>query len=101
MTIAFNDILILAGLLFLCGILCTMLHKNLIMILIGLEIMLNAAAVAFAGAGLYSQQIEGQVIALFILAVAAAEVSIGLAFIVRYYRQTGSLNPVLAELEDD
>jgi NADH-quinone oxidoreductase subunit K len=97
MTIPFTHVLFLSGILFLCGIVCTLLHKNLIMILIGLEIMLNATAVAFVGAGLYAQQIEGQVVALFILAVAAVEVSIGLAMIVCFYRQTGNLDPAFID----
>jgi NADH-quinone oxidoreductase subunit K len=93
MIVPFSHMFLLASTLFLCGMVCTVLGHNMIMILIGLEIMLNAAAVAFVAAGLYSQQIEGQVIALFILAVAAAEVSIGLALIVCIYRQTGSIDP--------
>ena len=97
MIVPFSQILLLAGLLFLCGILCTILHKNLIMILIGLEIMLNAMAVAFVGSGIFLKETEGQVFALFILVVAAAEVSVGLALIVRFYRQTASLDPAYFE----
>ena len=97
MIVPFTHVIILAGILFLCGMLCTILRQNMIMILIGLEIMLNAAALAFIGAGLHAQQIEGQVIALFILAVAAAEVSIGLVLIVTIYRQTRSVSPETIE----
>ena len=66
---------------------------NLIMILLGLEIMLNAAAIAFVGAALRWGHLEGQVMAIFILASAAAEVSIGLALIVCAYRRMGTVDP--------
>jgi NADH-quinone oxidoreductase subunit K len=63
------------------------------MTLIGVEVMMNAAAIAFVAAALRWRQMEGQVFILFILAVAAAEVSVGLALVVNAYRRTGSLDP--------
>lgn len=93
MIVPYTHVVLLGGILFLLGMICMLTRRNLIMILLGLEIMLNAAAITFAGAGLHLQHIEGQVIALFILAVAAAEVSVGLALIVCIYRQTGSVDP--------
>jgi len=97
--VPYTHVILLAALLFLAGMICTVLRRNLIMLLLGLEIMLNAAAVAFVGAGLHLQQIEGQAAALFILAVAAAEVSVGLALIVCIYRQTGTLDPECIEAD--
>ena len=93
MSVPFGHVLILAGLLFLMGILCAVVRRNLIMILLGVEIMLNAAAIVFVGAALRWQTMEGQVFVLFILAVAAAEVSLGLALIVNAYRRAGSVDP--------
>ena len=93
MIVPFGHVLILAGILFLMGIFCAVARRNLIMIVLGVEIMLNAASIAFVGAALRWQQLEGQVFALFILAVAAAEVSVGLALIVYAYRRTGSFDP--------
>jgi NADH-quinone oxidoreductase subunit K len=93
MSVPFGHVLILAGLLFLMGVLCAVVRRNLIMILLGVEIMLNAATIAFVGAALRWQTMEGQVFVLFILAVAAAEVSVGLALIVNAYRRTGSVDP--------
>jgi NADH-quinone oxidoreductase subunit K len=93
MIVPFGHVLILCGILFLMGIFCAVMRRNLIMILLGVEIMLNAAAIAFVGAALRWQHLEGQVFALFILAVAAAEVSVGLALIVYGYRRTGSFDP--------
>ncbi len=97
MIVPYTHVILLGGILFLIGMVCTITRRNLIMILFGLEIMLNAAAVTFVGAGLQLQQIEGQAIALFILAVAAAEVSVGLALIVCIYRQTGTIDPKCIE----
>lgn len=91
--VPYSHVLLLAGALFLLGMFCAVARRNLIMILLGLEIMLNAAAVAFIGTALRWQNMEGQAIAIFILAVAAAEVSIGLALIVYSYKRTGSVDP--------
>jgi NADH-quinone oxidoreductase subunit K len=63
------------------------------MILLGLEIMLNAASILLVGASLRWMDMDGQAIALFIMAVAAAEVSVGLAMIVWIHRRSGSLDP--------
>ena len=72
MIVPYNHLLVLAGILFLMGMFCTVTRRNLIMILLGLEIMLNAAAIAFVGAALRWQHLEGQVMAIFILAIAAS-----------------------------
>jgi NADH-quinone oxidoreductase subunit K len=93
MIVPFGHVLILAGILFLMGIFCAVVRRNLIMIVLGVEIMLNAASIAFVGAALRWHHLEGQVFVLFILAVAAAEVSVGLALIVYAYRRTGSFDP--------
>ena len=93
MIVPFGHVLILTGILFLMGVFCAVVRRNLIMVVLGVEIMLNAASIAFVGAALRWQQLEGQVFALFILAVAAAEVSVGLALIVYVYRRTGSFDP--------
>jgi len=93
MIVPYNHVLILSGVLFLMGMFCATARRNLIMIVVGLEIMLNAASVAFIGAALRWQHMEGQAIVLFIFAVAATEVSVGLALIVSAYRRTGSVDP--------
>jgi NADH-quinone oxidoreductase subunit K len=87
----FSHILILACLLFLMGAACAVARRNLIMILVGVEIMLNAAALAFVAASLRWQHLDGQAFVIFIFAVAAAEVAVGLALIVRAQRRTGSV----------
>jgi len=93
MIVPFSHVIFFAGILFLMGILCAVARRNLIMIVLGVEIMLNAASIIFVAAALRWMQLEGQVFVLFIVAVAATEVSIGLALIVCAYRRTGSFDP--------
>jgi len=93
MIVPFGHVFLLAGLIFGMGLACLVAHRNLIMTLVGVEVMMNAAAIAFIAASLRWQLMEGQVFMLFILAVAAAEVSVGLAIVVNVYRRTGSIDP--------
>jgi NADH-quinone oxidoreductase subunit K len=97
MIVPYTHVLLLAGILFLMGMVCAVTRRNLILVVLGLEIMLNASAVAFVGAGLHWGQTEGQAMALFILAVAGAEVAVGLALIVCIYRQTQTVDPECIE----
>lgn len=90
MIVPFSHVLLLAVLLFVLGAACAIARRNLIMILIGVEIMLNAAGLAFIGGSLKWQQLDGQAFAIFILTVAASEVAVGLALIVYSHRRTGS-----------
>ncbi len=93
MIVPFGHVLALAGIVFVLGVFCAVSRRNLIMILLGLEIMLNGVTIAFVGASLHFHALEGQTIALFVMAAAAAEVSVGLALFVCIYRRTGSLDP--------
>ncbi len=88
----YGDVLLLSAILFLMGAVCAIAHRNLLMILIGVEIMLNAAGLAFVAASLKWQQLDGQAFVLFILAAAASEVAVGLALIVYSQRRTGSVD---------
>jgi NADH-quinone oxidoreductase subunit K len=92
MIVPYGNVLLLAVILFLMGAICAVVRRNLLMILIGVEIMLNAAGLAFVGASLKWQQLDGQAFVLFIFAVAASEVAVGLALIVYSQRRTGSVN---------
>jgi NADH-quinone oxidoreductase subunit K len=93
MIVPYGHVQFLAAIVFFMGLVCILARRNLIMTLIGVEIMMNAAAIAFLAAALRWQQLEGQAFALFIIVVAAAEVSVGLALIVSAYRRTGSVDP--------
>lgn len=91
--VPYGHVFALAGLIFALGLACVLVRRNLIMSLIGIEVMMNGSAVAFLGAALRWQQLEGHAFVLFILAVAAAEVSVGLTLVVHAYRRTGSVDP--------
>jgi NADH-quinone oxidoreductase subunit K len=93
MIVPFSHVLLLAVLVFLVGLFTLVTRRNLIMMILGAEIMLNGAAIAFVGAALHWKQLEGQVVVLFILALAATEVSVGLALMVWVHRRTGSVDP--------
>jgi NADH-quinone oxidoreductase subunit K len=93
MIVPLGHVFLLAGVIFSLGLVCLVAHRNLIMTLIGVEVMMNSAAIVFVAAALRWQLMEGQAFILFILAVAAAEVSVGLALVVSAYRRTGSLDP--------
>jgi NADH-quinone oxidoreductase subunit K len=93
MIVPLGHVFILAGAVFSMGLVCLIARRNLIMTLVGVEVMMNAAAIAFVAAALRWQMMEGHAFVFFILAVAAAEVSVGLALVVGVYRRTGSLDP--------
>lgn len=90
--IPMRDGLLLAGTLFTLGLIGLLVRRNLIFILMSLEVMLNAAGLAFIVAGARWQQADGQVVFLFILAMAAAEVAVGLALVLQLYHRFKSLD---------
>ncbi len=83
--IPFEHGLFLAGALFVLGLIGVMVRRNILFILLSIEIMLNASGLAFVVAGARWGQPDGQVMFIFILAMAAAEVSVGLALVIRLY----------------
>ena len=74
------------------GLTSLLVRRNLIFVLMSLEVMLNAAGLAFVVAGARWHQADGQVMFLFILATAAAEVSVGLALVLEIYHRVKSLD---------
>ncbi|MFT7288346.1 MAG: NADH-quinone oxidoreductase subunit K [Halieaceae bacterium] len=90
--IPMEHVLILAGLLFTCGLAGLALRRNLLFMLLSLEVMLNAAAVVFVAAGSRWQQADGQVMFLMILTVATAEVAVGLALLLQIQRRYKTLD---------
>jgi NADH-quinone oxidoreductase subunit K len=93
MMVPYSHVLLLASAVFVLGLICLLTRRNLIMILMGIEIMMNGAAILFVGGSLKWQQLEGQAFVLFLIGVAAAEVSVGLALIMAAYRQRGTVDP--------
>jgi NADH-quinone oxidoreductase subunit K len=83
--VSLEQAMMFAGVLFLIGLVGVITRRNTIFVLLSLEIMLNAAGLAFVLAAARFQSAEGQVMFLFVLAVAAAEVSLGLALVLWLY----------------
>ena len=83
---------ILSTLLFTIGVVGVLIRRNLIIILLSIELMFNAANINFVAASHYFQAIAGQVFVFFVLTVAAAEVAIGLAIIIALYRNRSTIN---------
>jgi len=91
--------LFVAGILFALGLIGLLVRRNILFMLLSVEIMLNAAGLAFVVAGARWGQPDGQVMFLFILAMAAAEVSVGLALVLLMYGRVQGLDTdVLSEL---
>ena len=88
--------LLLAGVLFVLGLIGLLVRRNAIFMLMSVEIMLNAAGLAFIVAGSRWGQADGQVMFLFILAMAAAEVAVGLALILQMSQRLKTLDVDLA-----
>ena len=91
-SITVHTVLIVSAVLFVLGLIGVLTRKNVIFMLISVEIMLNAAGLAFVAAGAKWQQPDGQVMFLFVLAMAAAEVSVGLALVLQIYHQHKTLD---------
>jgi NADH-quinone oxidoreductase subunit K len=96
-TVAVENGLMLAGALFVLGLISVLLRRNIIFMLISVEIMLNAAGLAFIAAGARWGQADGQVMFIFIITMAAAEVSVGLALILQIYHQLKTLDSDAAD----
>lgn len=91
-TVPLHQGLLLAGILFALGLMGLLVRRNVIFMLMSLEIMLNAAGLAFVVAGARWGQADGQIVFLFILAMAAAEVSVGLGLVLQIYRRYKTLD---------
>ena len=92
MMVTLEHYLVLSALLFALGMAGVMFRRNLIVILMSLELMLNAVNLSFVAFSRYLGSIEGQVFVLFVMVVAAAEVAVGLAIAVAVFRQRGTIN---------
>jgi len=90
--IALGHYLILAAIIFTIGVVGIFLNrKNVIIILMSIELILLAVNINLVSFSIFTQDLTGQIFTMFILTVAAAEAAIGLAIIVAYYRNKGSI----------
>ena len=87
MSIGLEHYLVVSVLLFALGLLGVIVRRNLLIIYMGLEMMLNAANLALVAFSRFNNSLDGQIFVFFIITVAAAEVSVGLALIVALYRK--------------
>jgi len=90
--IPLTHILILSSLLFIIGFVGVVVRRNTLFMLMSLEVMLNAVGVAFIGAGSVWQEADGQIMFILILTLAAAEVAVGLALLIRMQRRYRTLD---------
>ena len=88
--IPISHYLIVSALLFSIGLLGLLIRRNVILILLSIEIMLNAANLNFVAGSALHGSVEGQVTAFFVMVIAAAEVAIGLAIAVLLFRSQES-----------
>jgi NADH-quinone oxidoreductase subunit K len=87
MTVGLEHYLVVSALLFCLGLLGVLVRRNLLIIYMSLEMMLNAANLALVAFSRFTHHLNGQVMVFFIITVAAAEVAVGLALIVALYRK--------------
>jgi NADH-quinone oxidoreductase subunit K len=91
-TITPGHYMVLAAALFAIGLIGVLVRRNLIIIFMSIELMLNAVNINLVAFSRMHEHVTGQVFALFIVAVAAAEAAIGLGVILAFYRNTESVN---------
>ncbi len=93
-----NQFLILAALLFCIGVYGALTRRNGVMVLMSIELILNSVNINLVAFGAYQSDIGGEVFALFVIAVAAAEVGIGLALVLLIYRNSKTIDFSEADL---
>ena len=87
-----NQFLLLSAVLFSCGVYGVLARRNGVLVLMSIELILNAVNINLVAFGAYHGQVAGQVFALFTVAVAAAEVGVGLAIVLLIYRNKRSID---------
>ncbi|HEY6357063.1 MAG TPA: NADH-quinone oxidoreductase subunit NuoK [Vicinamibacterales bacterium] len=88
-----NSFLLLSAVLFAIGTAGVFLRRNLITILLSIEVMLNAVNLTFIAVDRFRGTVDGQIIVFFVITVAAAEAAVGLAILIALFRHRESLNP--------
>lgn len=91
-SVPLSEVLVVSGALFCIGLCGALLRRNAIQIFLSIELMMNASNLALLGYGAAMGTREGQVIVFFIIAIAAAEASVGLAIFVALFRHTETID---------
>lgn len=88
-----TNYLVISFLLFLCGIFVIIARKNIIAMMLGIELILNAAALNFVAYNRFNPgSLDGQIVTLFIIVIAAAEAAVGLAIVIRFFQLKESIH---------
>lgn len=87
-----SQYLLLSALLFTIGMIGVFIRRNALIIFMSIELMLNAVNLSFVALSYYLHSITGQIFVFFVMAVAAAEVAVGLAIIIAFFRNRGTVN---------
>ncbi len=90
--VGLSHYLCLSALLFTMGLLGVLLRKNILIILMSIELMLNAVNLSFVAFSRYGDNIEGQIVVFFVMTIAAAEAAVGLAIVVSIFKRFGEVN---------
>jgi len=91
-TVPLNHYILLSAIIFAIGVMGVLIRRNAIVIFMSIELMLNAVNLLLTAFSVYRGDATGQVFVFFIMALAAAEVAVGLAIIVMIYRNTNSID---------
>ena len=89
--VSLDHYIVLALIMFLCGIVGVLFRRNVLFILMSIELMLNAVNLVFISASTHLKNLDGQVMVFFIITVAACEAAIGLAMVISLFRKYGSI----------
>jgi NADH-quinone oxidoreductase subunit K len=89
--IPLENYLVLATLIFLCGSLAVLFRRNIIFVMMGIELMLNAVNIVFVSASTSLGNLDGQIMVFFVITVAACEAAVGLAMVIAFFRKYGTI----------
>lgn len=92
MELTLSHYLVLSTVLFAIGLVGVLRRKNLLMLFLATEILLNAVNIAFAAISHYYADLSGQMFAFFVIAIAASEVAVGLGLLIVWYKRTGRID---------
>ena len=90
--VGLNHYLILSAVLFSLGMIGVLMRRNAIVILMSIELMLNAVNLSFIAFGKYNHNIDGQIMVFFVMTIAAAEAAVGLALAVSIFKRFKEVN---------
>lgn len=91
-TVPLSQYILLCSVLFSIGVMGVLMRRNLIILFMSVELMLNSVNLLFAAFSAYSSNPNGQVFVFFVMVVAAAEIAVGLALLVLIYKNLGSID---------